>query len=51
MPHKLTLEQIWLGALLLLAVLVWVVCIFLLILVTRQLLDMLAYIMDLAQMS
>ena len=44
-------HKIALVALLLLGVLVWMLCILLLLDVTRQLLDMLDFIVDLAQMS
>lgn len=46
-----TRKLIGLVALLLLAVATWIVCILLLIEVTRQLLDVLRYIVDLAQMG
>lgn len=52
-PHLSTATRKLIGlvALLLLAVATWIVCILLLIEVTRQLLDVLRYIVDLAQMG
>jgi len=51
MIHPRTQRKIGLAALLLLAVMLWVVCIILLIQVTTTLLDTLRFIVDLAQMS
>jgi hypothetical protein len=44
-------EKVALATLLLLAIMLWIVCILLLIAVTTTLLDTLRYIVDLAQMS
>lgn len=49
--HPRTQRKIALAALLLLAILLWIVCIVLLIQITVQLLDMLSFIVDLAHMS
>jgi hypothetical protein len=49
--HPRTQRKIGLAALLLLAVLMWIVCIFLLIQVTTTLLDTLKMIIELAQMG
>lgn len=46
-----TIHSLMLFAFLLLGVALWIVCLFLLWLTTRQLLDTLNYIVDLAQMS
>lgn len=51
LPHQLIRQQIRLVALLLVGIAVWVVNILLLIAVTHQLLDTLAYIIELAQMG
>lgn len=49
--HLRTQRKIALVALTLLAIMTWIVCIILLIEVTRQLLDMLTYIVELAQLG
>lgn len=49
--QKPTPHQIWLVTALLAGILLWVVCILLLLDITRQLLDTLRFIVELAQMS
>lgn len=52
-PHLpyATRQKIWMVMLTLLAIATWIVCILLLLEVTKQLLDTLQYIVELAQMS
>jgi hypothetical protein len=49
--HPRTERKIQLAALLLLAIMLWIVCIVLLIQITTTLLDTLRFVVDLAQMS
>lgn len=51
MHHHFTLHQLWLLIALLLAIALWIVCLFLLMETTRQLLDVLHYVVELAQLS
>lgn len=49
--HHFTLNQVWLLFALLLAIALWVLCLYLLMEVTRQLLEVLHYVVELAQLG
>jgi hypothetical protein len=51
MHHKISIREILLYLGLLLAITLWIVCIYLLMETTKQLLDVLHYIVELAQLS
>lgn len=51
MHTKISLHQIWLAIALLGLVSLWILCLYLLMEVTRQLLDVLHYVVELAQLS
>ena len=51
LPQASTTHRVWLAALLLIAVLLWITCIVLLITITTQLLDVLHFVVELAQMG
>lgn len=51
MHHKISLREILTLALCLVAIALWVLCIYLLMETTKQLLDVLHYVVELAQLS
>lgn len=51
MHHKISLREIALVLALLLAIALWILCLILLMEVTKQLLDVLNYVVELAQLS
>jgi uncharacterized protein YoxC len=51
MHHKISIREILLYLALLVAIALWVLCIYLLMETTKQLLDVLHYVVELAQLS